>query len=507
MNLPKKERSPVLRDKNFQWLLGGGMLSMLGDQFTMLALPWLVLTMTGDPLALGLVIAIMSVPRAVFMLLGGAIVDRYSPKRVMMLTKYANAALLGVLAGLVLFAPALLSLPLLYALALGLGLAQAFAIPAGTSMMPQVVPPEHLQAANGVMMGLRQMTMLAGPVLAALLIAVAGDGGAGHGASHRAAHEAGNSAASGTLAAGHTAPEAAPHAAGANTTLAAAADANTPLAAAPVSAAVHAPTGALGIGIAFAFDCFTFLFTVWTLAKVQMRAAAAQPAAAQAQSIFSSVAEGLQTVWRDVALRTCFIYWSVVSVFVGGAMQVALPLLASHNLHGAGSLGMLSGAHGVGTLIGMALSGAGIKLRLGGFGATLLAIDALVALLLAPLGAVTATWQGAGLLLSAGVLAGFMQIAVFSWIQGSVPPRMLGRAMSIFMFIFMGLAPLSAAAIGALLLHITLTQLFAGGSAVLLVITLLAWLLTPMAGIAAGGLRGGAEPLRANPPLRDPGKL
>eukprot|EP01032_Pedospumella_encystans_P028683 gene28683-32397_t len=48
---------------------------MLGDQFTMLALPWLVLTMTKDPLALGLVIAIMSVPRAVFMLIGGAIVQ------------------------------------------------------------------------------------------------------------------------------------------------------------------------------------------------------------------------------------------------------------------------------------------------------------------------------------------------------------------------------------------------------------------------------------------------
>ena len=457
MKQPKKERSPILSDKNFQWMLGGAILSMLGDQFTMLALPWLVLTMTGDPLALGLVIAIMSVPRAVFMLVGGAIVDRYSPKRVMMLTKYANAALLGALAVLVLFAPTLLTLPLLYALALALGLAQAFAIPAGTSMMPQVVPPEHLQAANGTMMGLRQLTMLAGPMLAALLIALAGDGGAATGA------------------------QMLPHAAGA---------AASPAAGAASSAQLHAPAGALGIGIAFAFDCFTFLFTAWTLAKVQTRAAAAPPAGAAAQSIFSSVAEGLRTVWRDVALRTCFIYWSVVSVFVGGAMQVALPLLASRNLHGAGSLGILSGAHGTGMLIGMALSGAGVKLRLGGFGATLLAIDALVAVLLVPLGTVTATWQGAGLLLAAGVLAGFMQIAVFTWIQGSVPPRMLGRAMSIFMFIFMGLAPLSAAAIGALLLHITLAQLFAGGGALLLAITLLAWLLTPMGSIgAAGGLR------------------
>jgi len=440
MTKPKKERPAILRDKNFQWLLGGGILSMLGDQFTMLALPWLVLTMTNDPLALGLVIAIMSVPRAVFMLVGGAIVDRYSPKRVMMATKYVNAALLGALAWLVLAAPALLSLPLLYMLALGLGLAQAFAIPAGTSMMPQVVPQQHLQAANGVMMGLRQMVMLAGPVLAALLIAIGGDG-AGAGAGPASAN----------------------------------------------ASAIHAPAGAFGIGIAFAFDCFSFLFTVWTLAKVQTRADAAPPPGATGQSIFSSVAEGLAAVWRDAALRTCFIYWSVVSVFVGGTMQVALPLLASQNLHGAASFGILSGAHGAGSLIGMALSGAGVRLRFGTFGATLLAVDAIAALLFAPLGFITATWQGAGLLLAMGVLGGFIQIAVFSWIQGSVPPRMLGRAMSIFMFIFMGLAPLSAAAIGALLLHVSLAQLFTGGAAVLLAITLLAWLLTPMRSIGAAG--------------------
>jgi hypothetical protein len=43
------------------------------------------------------------------------------------------------------------------------------------------------------------------------------------------------------------------------------------------------------------------------------------------------------------------------------------------------------------------------------------------------------------------VLGGFMHVAVFSGIQHRVPPAMLGRAMALFMFIFMGLVPLSAA--------------------------------------------------------------
>ena len=140
----KNERAALLREPNFRWLLGGGLVSMLGDQFTMLALPWLVLKMTGDPFTLGMVVALMGVPRAIFILIGGALVDRYSPRRVLMLTKYVNAVLLGALCLLVLSGH--ITLVLVYALALGTGLASAFSIPSGTSMLPQVVAPAAVAA-------------------------------------------------------------------------------------------------------------------------------------------------------------------------------------------------------------------------------------------------------------------------------------------------------------------------------------------------------------------------
>ncbi|HEU4375941.1 MAG TPA: MFS transporter, partial [Telluria sp.] len=79
MSDQKDARAALLRDPNFRWMMGGGVISMLGDQFTLIALPWLVLQMTHDPLTLGLVIAVMGVPRAIFILVGGALVDRYSP--------------------------------------------------------------------------------------------------------------------------------------------------------------------------------------------------------------------------------------------------------------------------------------------------------------------------------------------------------------------------------------------------------------------------------------------
>jgi len=177
MNEPPTSRATLLRDRNFTWLMSGGAISALGDQFTLIALPWLVLKLTGDPVLLGLAVALMGIPRAILILFGGALVDRHSPKRILMLTKHVNTVLLAVLAALVYTGHA--HLPVVLALALGLSLASAFGIPAGTSMLPHAVAPQHLQAANGMMMALRQVTMLAGPLLAGLLFALAGDGSGG----------------------------------------------------------------------------------------------------------------------------------------------------------------------------------------------------------------------------------------------------------------------------------------------------------------------------------------
>lgn len=424
-----KPRSALMGNLNFRWLLRGGAISMLGDQLTMIALPWLVLSLTGDPLALGLAIALMSIPRAVFILLGGALVDRHSPKRVLMLSKYANAALLALLASALLL-DRHVPLALLYALAFGLGLAQAFGIPAGTSILPQAVPAEHLQAANGMLMGLRQLSMLAGPLLAAGVLAL-GSGGAG---------------------------------------------------AEPA-----------GLALAFGLDAASFLLSAWTLSRVALIAAPAASTAAP-EPVLRAVGAGLRMVWDDQPMRLCFIYWGVVALFIGGAMQVAVPVLAGA-LHGASTLGLLMGANGAGTLLGMGIAAkAGDRITLLTFGSTILAADALVGLLVMPLGAAGTLWQAVLPMLAIGAVSGYMQIGVFTWIQRRVAPAMMGRAMSIFMFIFMGLAPLSAAGTGWLLTLISLSQLFVGGGIMLVVFAALAWLLTPMRAITAAPLDDTPQP-------------
>ena len=52
-------RKDLLRNPNYRWLLSGAMITNLGDQFTLIALPWLVLQMTHDTRVLGLVLALI----------------------------------------------------------------------------------------------------------------------------------------------------------------------------------------------------------------------------------------------------------------------------------------------------------------------------------------------------------------------------------------------------------------------------------------------------------------
>ena len=436
---PTSPRGALKDAPNFRWLFWGSIISNLGDQLTIVALPWLVLKLTGSALALGLVVALMGIPRAVFILLGGAMVDRHSPKRVLMISKIVNAVLLGLVSAFVLgvearatwqLGPALtvvmgprVILTIICGFAFCIGLAQAFGIPSGTAMMPHALPPEHLQAANGMLMGLRQLSMLVGPLLAALLIAVAGEGG-------------------GVVA------------------------------------------DARGLAWAFGLDCISFLISAWTLSRVAMRVTARPEG--DKQSVLRSVGACLRMVWDDAALRLCFTYWGIVTLFIGGSMQVALPVLANDTLHGASTLGVLLGASGAGSLLGMAAAAAaGKRLRFASFGTMLLLADALSGLLLIPVGSVHTTWLAASLLLVLGVLQGFLQITVYTWIQRRVPTHMIGRTMSIFMFIFMGMAPLSAAATGWLLTVLPLAQLFMGGGALLLAMAAGAWVLTPMRRIEA----------------------
>jgi MFS family permease len=161
-----------LRGRDFRMVWLGETVSMLGDQFYLIALPWLALELTGSSLALGLVLMAAAIPRAGLMLVGGAMSDRFDPRSIMIASSAARAILVAALAALV-WTDAL-QLWHLYVLGAGFGAADAFFQPAALALVPRLVGKDQLEASNALVMGSMALTGMVGPAAAGVVIAAAG---------------------------------------------------------------------------------------------------------------------------------------------------------------------------------------------------------------------------------------------------------------------------------------------------------------------------------------------
>jgi MFS family permease len=157
-----------LRNPNYRLWLIGSTISFLGDQFYMVALPWLILQKTGSAKAMGAVMMTGSIPRALLMLMGGAISDRISARKIMMTTATVRTICVTVIGFLVWYN--VLQMWQIYVLAVIFGVADAFAVPATTAYLPSLLQPEQLVAATSVSQSAAQVTTTVGPVPAGFVI-------------------------------------------------------------------------------------------------------------------------------------------------------------------------------------------------------------------------------------------------------------------------------------------------------------------------------------------------
>jgi MFS family permease len=161
-----------LRNPHYRRWLIGGTISLLGDQFYLVALPWLVLQQTSSAMAIGAIMMTGAIPRALLMLLGGVVSDRVSARKIMMATATARTICVTVI-GVLVWLRILRTLEL-YALAFAFGVADAFAAPAQTAYMPSLLKREQLVAASSVSQSAGQLTTILGPVPAGFVIQTLG---------------------------------------------------------------------------------------------------------------------------------------------------------------------------------------------------------------------------------------------------------------------------------------------------------------------------------------------
>lgn len=372
----------MLASREFRLLWLGQSVSILGDQFYLVALPWLVLYLTGSGLALGSILLTATIMRVAFQLVGGAISDMVSQRKMMIASSVVRAIVCAILTTLVLFNK--IHLWHLFIIVAVFGMADAFFTPALKAFIPGIIPKESLVAGNSLLNTSSLLAMFLGPSLAGVLITVVGTGGA------------------------------------------------------------------------FAFDTASFVFVAGCL--LLMRSQPSSDAApeqiiaktnARRAQLLTSIGEGLRYTYYEPTLRALLTITAVVEFAFAGPFTVGLASLANIKFAGgAAAFGAMLSSLGGGLLVGTLIVGATHAKY--SFGKTILWLTTGLGFGLTLLGLVPNVIWACVLMAVIGIIAGYTQVLMASWLQTKSDPQMRGRVMSVVMLSAYGLTPLSYLLTGAL---------------------------------------------------------
>ena len=337
-------------------------MSLAGTWMQNVALAWLVLELSGSPLAVGALAFWRFVPFTVLGLVAGFAADRLDSRKLVMGTQAAAMAVSVLLAVVTLTGTA--TLPFVYVLAALGGITLAFDAPGRQSLTFQMVGPRELPNAVALNTGLFNGSRVIGPAIAGLIIATA------------------------------------------------------------------------GTGVCFVINALSFLAVLAALASVrdeELHHVERDPSA----RLVDGTRKALAFVLADPQLRALLGVVAIVST-VGFNFHVLVPLLAADTLHvGPEGFGLLSASFGLGALVGALVTATfrGASWRLFATGTTGFGVLALV---LAPVQDAVL----AGMLLFAiGISFTLFTANANALVQLGAPDHLRGRLIGLYLFAFVGLAP------------------------------------------------------------------
>ena len=351
------------RHRNYRIFFTGQLVSLAGTWMQNVALAWLVLELSGSPLAVGALAFWRFVPFTIFGLVAGVVADRIESRKLVMATQAAAMAVSIALAVVTLTGTA--TLPIVYVLAALGGIALAFDAPGRQSLTFQLVGRRELPNAVALNTGLFNGSRIVGPAIAGLIIAAA------------------------------------------------------------------------GTGICFVLNAVSFLAVLTALALVrdeELYTVEKDPSA----RVVDGVRRAIAFAWNDADLRLILAVVTVVAT-VGFNFHVLVPLLAADTLHvGPEGFGLLSASFGLGALVGALTTASfrGASWRMFAIGTTAFGV---LALLLAPVQ--NAVLAGV-LLFAIGTSFTLFTANANALVQLGAPDYLRGRLIGLYLFAFLGLAPI-----------------------------------------------------------------
>lgn len=408
----------ALDSRDFRLLWASEAVSLVGDQFQLIALSWLVISITGSGLALGTVLIAVAVPRALLLAPFGVLADRRPTRSLMLVAHLARGAIVALIAGLV--TAGMATVPALVALGVVFGVADALYPPAQQAFLPRAVSADRLPSANALLQGTLQLTSIVGPPMAGVAIALAGTG---------------------------------------------------------VAFGVDAATFVVAAALIGLIATGTTVATHREAERDVGAAGAAnvdgthESADGSHESFGGALRAGIAYVARDPAIRTMMLLSLVLNFALNGPADVGMVWLARNRFDaGPTGLGVMAAGFAAGALAGTILGG---NARLDRQGRIIVAGVAFAGLAVVAVGLLP--WlPGVVVAMAAlGVTIGYANVVAISWLQARTAPELLGRVMSLVMLMSFGISPLSIGVAGALI-DLNATALFIGSGALVLATALLA---------------------------------
>jgi len=167
----------ALRNRNFQLFFGGQIISLVGTWMQTVAEAWLIYRLTGSGALLGVLGFVGQIPIFLLSPLAGLVADRWPRRRVVIATQACSMLLAFTLAALTLTGQIRKdNVWEIIALATLLGTVNAFDVPARQSFLIEMVGRENLLNAIALNSSMFNGARVAGPAIAAALVAVVGEG-------------------------------------------------------------------------------------------------------------------------------------------------------------------------------------------------------------------------------------------------------------------------------------------------------------------------------------------
>ena len=162
------------RHRNYRLYFVGNGISFIGTWMQQIAAYWLVLELTGSPVAVGALALVQTLPVTALALVGGSVADRVDLRRMVVTCESVLAAVAAILAVLAL--TGLIEVWQLYVLGLVQGVAIALDSPARHTLVFQIVGRDDLPNAVALSSALGTSARIIGPALGGLVVAAAGAG-------------------------------------------------------------------------------------------------------------------------------------------------------------------------------------------------------------------------------------------------------------------------------------------------------------------------------------------